>query len=434
MLLPNNIDYNTLIQFSKDGIRIATYAELRSAVTARFKDIYGSDIDLSTSSADGIYVETYCLIINNILQSFQQMYSELDPRTANGVFLEILSSFSNISRKAATYSRASIVVTNNDTVAKAYHSIVFSDQNGNEWIWTSSVSSQTQEGYTVTFEPNVAQTLVVVCSTSGPVRADAGWINQTVEAINFSVSQTANAAIGSYAETDAQLRARRNDSLAAASSTVLEGLVGSLISVTGIDDAMIYNNDTDLDKTAKDGTTVSPHAVYILLRQKSEVDVSDQTIGTIIYNKMTPGIHTTTTNGTNGVAHTYNYDTGTTFIQTVNWKKCTAVHPLITIVITPQTYFASANNSTATKICTSILNYANKLKLANNLTKFNIQAQVTYADPLFRGLPTYSVNSITITGANSDGDFINQDTYFDYDIATMTVTDNSSTITITLGA
>ena len=79
-----NINWTELIQFTKNGVYVADYQEIRSAICNRFKEIYGQDIDLATTSADGIYVETLSLMINNILQSFKHFYAQLDVRTASG--------------------------------------------------------------------------------------------------------------------------------------------------------------------------------------------------------------------------------------------------------------------------------------------------------------------------------------------------------------
>lgn len=432
MLLNNLIDYRQLIQFTAHGIEVADYNQIRTAVSNRFKEIYGSDIDLSTASADGEYVEMYCLMINNILQSFKGMYTALDPRTAQGMFLDILASFTNVSRKPATRSTVALTITNVGTTDVQYHSIDFIDKNGTIWTWESDVKNTGQAGYNVTFTAGQSYDIIATCSEVGPVRADAGWITQTVESINFTVAQSQNASIGSYKESDTQLRARRNDALAIRGTTVLESLNGALLSLNAIDDVVVYENATQSNVILVDTTTLLPHSVYVCLRQKENIVLSDQMLGTIIFEKLTPGIQTveSTAASTNGESHSYDYDTGTGLEQLVYWKKCKPISPEIKVTITPLAYFASTNNSTATRIATYVADYMNSLGIGKNVNPIDVQIQAMYADPTFRGLNTYIVKSVTINGTNTE--YENPITYYKYSGEVSNIAASGSDLVLTI--
>ena len=55
-----------------------------------------------------------------------------------------------------------------------------------------------------------------------------------------------------------------------------------------------------------------------------------------------------------------------------------------------------------------------------------------YSDPLFRGISTFSISSISIDG--KDADYTLKDTYFDYSSSKVKVEETSfQTITITIG-
>ena len=84
------VDITDFIKITSAGVKIADYVQVRAALIKRYRSIYGSDIDVSTASADGIYITNLALIINNILQSVKTMYSNLDVNTANGVYLDHL--------------------------------------------------------------------------------------------------------------------------------------------------------------------------------------------------------------------------------------------------------------------------------------------------------------------------------------------------------
>lgn len=430
MLKNKNIDYSEIIQFTNSGIAVADYPLIRSSLVEKFKEIYGSDIDLSTGSADGIYIETLSLLINNICQAFKQFYSSLDIQTASGKSLELLCSLSNVSRKPATYSTASINVTLNDTETTfTTNSISFLDKNGNEWKYESANNP-------LTFEPGITQTIIVTCTQLGPIKAEKGWINKTLDTqVLMSVQQLEDANVGSNEETDNQLRARRNQSLGSTGITVLESLVGSLLSLTGINDVKIYNNDSNEIITTKDNTKINSHEVYVIIRKNNNIEIADSLIGSIIYEKMTPGIMTVsfTGNKTNGINHTYKYrqyilgeEVEPDIIQNVNWKEAVAVKPQIVITIKTKENFASANNSTLNLIANNVITYLNNLQLSTNITPLNISDEAEYADPLFRGRSTFNIDSVTIDGKTTE--FKNLDTFYNYTTISYNKIDNTTYI------
>ena len=417
------INWNQLIQFTKNGIVIANYNDIRSAITRRFKEIYGEDIDLATTSADGIYVETLCLIVSNILQSFKQYYAQLDVRTASGQFLDVLCALSNVYRKSESNSTAQVELTLDENATDNYttNRIDLLDKNGNIWSYNDLTE--------LVFEPCKAQEITVVCEKPGPVRADVGWIDRLVENnVVMSVRQLSAAAIGSYAESDSELRARRNASLGATGSTVLETMVGALYTINGIKDVKIYNNDSTQDIVALDGTKINTHDIYVILRQQPNIIINDSTICSTIYERLTPGIRTTKSNGVNGTAKQFRYLTSiagipadASIVQNVYWKIAKPIKPKITIELKVTTNYASKNNAASNLIAENAINYLNSLPLSTTMLLNDLWNVVYYSDNQFRGQPTFTITSITVDGQvveNNNNVFKLPDTYFDYSIET----------------
>lgn len=141
-------NYLGLVTFNSTGISVVNYNEIRSKLVEQFKLIYGSDIDLSTTSADGIYIETLSLLINNILQTLKAMYSNLDTRTATGQFLDILCALTNVTRKPATKSSVYVNITGLTANAPYLtgNQLELLDKNGN--IWTCSPFTADASGET----------------------------------------------------------------------------------------------------------------------------------------------------------------------------------------------------------------------------------------------------------------------------------------------
>lgn len=415
------MEIRDFIRVTAGGVDIADFVDIRSAIIARYKEIYGSDIDLSTASADGVFVNDLALIINNILQSVKIMYSNLDVRTASGIYLDSLCNLSNVQRKPATRSVASIQVknlsTNEISIPK---SMQFNDQSGMTWSYNGNAVNV-----------GVGQTveISVTCDTAGVVEAPAGWITSTLQSIDMSVTQPKAAILGSDIESDSELRARRTQSSGANGITVLESLVGALLNVSGIEDVKVYNNDSGTAITSNDGSTIDAHSIYTIVRRDSAVTIADETIGTIIYEKLTPGIHScdmlSSAEGGTGKSYVYVGKVLGNSIpqskQTVYWKEATPIAPAITITITPKEYFTTDE---FTVIYSTLSQYLNGLSISENLDKTDILIQTTFADPLFKARPTYSVANVTI-----DENFtVNPDTYYNYTSYEFSKLDNGNYI------
>ena len=432
----SDIDWNRLIQLNENGIYIATYAEIRTAISDKFKQIYGEDIDLSTTSADGVYVESLSLMISNILQSFKHFYSQLDVRTASGPYLDALCSLSNVYRKPATNSNCSVILTLDEGSTEDFktNEIVLADRNGN--LWSCAFDEQ------MVFKPGVPTAVVVTCETAGPVRADKGWIDRVAESnVVMNVEQTQNAIIGSYGESDSELRARRNSSLGATGKTVLETAIGTLYNINGIDDVKIYNNDTGSAITALDGTKVEQHDVYFILKRKKNVSIADSLICSSIYEKLTPGIKTSNpgSNAKYGKMHSFRYIQATTAIDTainqmVYWKEANPIKPKVTIKLTTTNNFGS---DTSEIVGNAAITYLQSKALSSTFYYNDMWNAIMCADPKFRGQFTFMVNSISIeqtdnVSSDKANSFTLPDTYFDYSDAEIKVSTLDNVVTIVI--
>lgn len=430
MLIDENVRYNELVKLTDNGIDIANYVQIRDAFTKRYKEIYGQDIDLSTGSADGQYVEMHSLIINNILETIKQTYASLDANQAQGHFLDIICALSNVTRKNATKSVASIAVKNTgDTDITLASGTQFIDKNGNTW---------TYKGDAITLATGATQynSIVVECDEIGPVSAPGdevsgnGWITTTVESTTIDVKQYSDADMGSYQETDTQLRARRNASLSMGGFTVLESLQGALLSVLGIEDVKIYNNATDIAMTTKiTGQTVNAHSIYVIVRQRSDIAISDKQIGQIIYEKLTPGINTTEATSNN---HSYTIQLTDILSQTVNWRQAQPIGSTDNKIVVELTKNAAFSNSSLTIIAKRLKEYLNNLAIGEDVYTALLFSEITNADPLFRGQPTYVCGNITIHIDNADytTSYTNSDKYFNFTGSYSIYAETDTTITI----
>lgn len=426
---------NNLINIDSSGMNVPTFVELRSMLISRYKQIYGSDIDLSTGTADGEYVQELSLILNNILQSMKILYGNLDVNNATGEHLEALCALSNVTRKGATNSVASIIFTNtsNNPITLLSAEIMLQDNAGIIWNYNGNENS-------VTIPANGSITIPVVCSISGSINAPAGWINKLITNINVVIEQRTAAIVGSDTESDSQLRARRNQQNSPVGITVLEALSAALLDVSGIKDVKIYNANS-AQISAKDGTTVHLHDIYVILRKVDDALNITDIVGQTIYNKLTPGITTTTTSDadygvskTKAIIPTLLGATISSYTETVYWKECKSITPKFTVE-----YDEIPNRgydiNTGEIIYETIREYLNESVIGTDFNADDILAEVIMSDPKLKGLST--IRNIVVTppsGMTPAGNDTNPDTFYDYPIFDSSYEDvSSNTHTLTFG-
>ena len=66
MLQNYDVDIQNFIKFTSSGVEVASFVQIRDALINKYKDVYGNDIDLSTGTADGVFINNMALMINNI--------------------------------------------------------------------------------------------------------------------------------------------------------------------------------------------------------------------------------------------------------------------------------------------------------------------------------------------------------------------------------
>ena len=441
MLFKSEVDFADLIRISSGGLSILSYPQIVDMLKTRYKEVYGSDINLAPETADGVWIHDIALLINNILQANQMLYRNLDVDSASGVYLENLCKLSNVYRKQATSSQARVQIINNGNTPITMNGVSCLDVNG--LIWDSLQSFTLQPyGTTSGSEPNVVQEdrieVVVVCRQSGSIKAPIGTIKQVVNIdadYLLSVVQLENADVGSDVETDAELKARRNDSSSPIGMTTIDSLVGAILNIAGIRDCIIVNNYTNstlgdgtggtIEYKGFDGTQILPHSIYVVVRCNGVVD--NQVIGDTIYQKLTAGVRTIQADAHveqgegKSIVHYPQYygQSDSQFNTTIYWKQASAIAPQIELTISEYAGFNKANIETYGQ---DVISYLNGLELNSDLDADEIKMQLLGADTGYKGRPTFAITNVNIAS------YTNKLSYYNYTSASFNPTNHKLTI------
>lgn len=425
------INFENLISFGVNGLTVANAQQVRQSLMDMYRSIYGQDIDLDDATADGQFTTEMAFILTKMLQALGYLNSNLKPSSASGQFLDTICSFNNIKRRSESNSTAKLLVKNTSgenpfagIPSGNSHKLVFSDINGHTWVW-EEVPYQTGNTYHYDhpFDTLDAQSIIeVTCEDAGPVNAlkndtiisgssftpngdnNRGDINKclTAPAI-LECWEITDAILGNYTETDEELRDRRMRESYGNGVSILEGLKSDLYQTGYIRDVYIVNNNKDTPKPLSDGTTVSAHNIYVIIRyipvDESDIDeiVDNSEVGTIIYNDLTPGVSTTEFDGDAGKEVEINIIGNIN--QLIYWKQASPIIPLFTINFIYNKDFVKENFEDF--IYDAINNYINDIPLGDDLHFADILTALNSVDNTANGKICFMATGGTFNGNQS---------------------------------
>lgn len=227
-------------QITAAGCIRPTYPDVLAYVQASYRAIYGTDIVLDAATQDGQFMALLAAGIHDANGETLAAYNAYSPSTAQGAGLSSVVKINGIRRMSATFSTCDFL-----NVGQAGITVtagVITDPAGNQWALPD---------FTI---PDAGQiTVTGTCVTLGAVALAPGAVDTangkgsiaTVQRGWQSVTNPAAAAVGAPVESDSALRQRQSVSTAIPSQSLLEGLYGTLLAVTGVVRCRPYENDTD---------------------------------------------------------------------------------------------------------------------------------------------------------------------------------------------
>ncbi len=252
------------------GISAPDYQTILNTLTGYFQQIYGDDVYLESDSKDGQMLAIYALGIHDANNSAIAVYNSFSPATAQGRGLASNVKINGIAVTPASRSTADVRIVGQ--VGTLITNGTVRDSNGISWSLPASVVIGIDGTVTVT----------ATCQIDGAVVAPAGSITEIGTPTRGwqSVTNPAAATAGRKVETDAELRQRQAKSVAIPSLTVLDGIMGAVATLDGVERYRGYENDTSVE----DANGLPPHSISLVVAGGDAAAIA-KTIAT----KKTPG-------------------------------------------------------------------------------------------------------------------------------------------------
>ncbi|CAI2418054.1 Uncharacterized homolog of phage Mu protein gp47 [Serratia liquefaciens] len=252
------------------GISAPDYQTILTTLTGYFQQIYGDDVYLEPDSKDGQMLAIYALGIHDANNTAIAVYNSFSPATAQGRGLASNVKINGIAVTPASRSMADVRIVGQVGVSITNGTV--RDSNGITWSLPSNVVIGIDGTVTVT----------ATCQIDGAVVAPAGTITEIGTPTRGwqSVTNPAAATAGHKVETDAELRQRQAKSVAIPSLTVLDGIMGAVATLDGVERYRGYENDTSVE----DANGLPPHSISLVVAGGDAAAIT-KTIAT----KKTPG-------------------------------------------------------------------------------------------------------------------------------------------------
>jgi uncharacterized phage protein gp47/JayE len=260
------------------GLHTETLQEIIDDITAKLQAIYGADINIEPNSPDGQMINIFSQAKIDLLDAIVSTYNSFSPEVAIGTVLDQRCAINGIVRNGATYTRTNItivtdrVLTLNGLDTAPNNAFTVKDSSGNLFYLLEtaalSVGSNIKE-----FRAAIAGKIETTIATI----TEIATITLGVISVNNPDSATYT---GVNEETDAELRIRRQASVSVQSEGFLIGLTGSLKNITGVIDAEVYENTTDVT----DINGILPHSMWAIVDGGENTDIAD-----VIYLKRNAG-------------------------------------------------------------------------------------------------------------------------------------------------
>lgn len=262
------------------GLITATQPELLSQYTTLFQRIYGSDIDVSSSSPDGQLINEFIQSVLDVEDLLTQINNMFDPDNAIGVILDQRVAINGIQRQAGTFTITNITIVTSQSVnlygidQSIQPIYTVSDSAGNLWELVTTQLGVLAGTHVFAFQAANPGALLTVPNT---ITVQVTIVLGVVSVNNPTTYTT----LGLNEESDANLKLRRQKSVSLASQGYRAGLLAALLNINGVTSAFIYENDT----SATDLDGVPGHSIWVIVSGSA----SNTAIAMAIYQKRNAG-------------------------------------------------------------------------------------------------------------------------------------------------
>lgn len=258
---------------SSEGFKRKRLDQLLEELNSEVKSIFGDNFNVSPESPDGQINGTISESNANLWEIAEESYNAFNPSAATGVTLSNLVQLNGITRLPATPSRVQLSLTGTAGTIIPIGSLVS----------TNDTSDQFSTEVQITLDGAGNGSVFANAVEDGPISGLSGTVTEIDTPITgwSSVTNSADAQLGTNEETDVELRARRERSVARDAQAIIDAIFAAVANVPGVTQTVVLENDTD----SVDANGLPPHSFQVIVVGGVDEDIAD-----VIWLKKPAGI------------------------------------------------------------------------------------------------------------------------------------------------
>lgn len=262
------------ITWGPTGPVAPTGPEVLAGVQSDYNVAFTVTFDFNLNTPQGQLTSSTAAFINNENQFWQWLVTQVDPAYATGRMQDAIARIYFLERDPAESTVVQGTCVGGDGVVIPVGALARA-ADGNIYVCT-------QAG-TIPSIGNI--TLAFACTVVGPITCPSGALNEIYQAIPGwdSITNADDGVLGTLTESRADFEARRAASVALNSRGSVQAVQGAVLSVAGVLDAYVTENDLDTPATIN-GATLAAHSLYVAV-----VGGAAQDVGQAIWSKKAPG-------------------------------------------------------------------------------------------------------------------------------------------------
>ena len=274
------------------GFTIPTVDDLLTRITTEQRAAIAADLDEGAEELLGQINGVMALKLREVWEAALAVYESLDPRVASGAALRARCALVGVEPRAATQGTVTLTLT-----IAAHRTVPAGSQvsapGQPDVLWTTTADAVNGTG------GSASVTVEAQCATAGRIVAPSGTLTVIATPVSgwSSVTNAADATPGRDADSDVELRARREAELQADGLTTDGSIRAALGAVANVRRVLVVANNGDSYIGLQ-----PPHSVECVVQGGADADVASAIFGTVARGVATYGGTSTSVLDAAGVA------------------------------------------------------------------------------------------------------------------------------------
>lgn len=257
-------DYNYI---NSTGVIIPDTATVKAEVEAEYKEVYGADFIVDSSTEQGRQIDAEVTSRMSVLRNNAKLANQINPNLAEDAFLDAIYALANGERDGETFSTTVCTIGGVTGTIIQPSSGVAIDANGNEWVISSPVMIPASGSVDSTFKAVV----------SGPISALAGEIN-TMKSGGVlgweTITNVSSSTVGSNAQNDVATRRKRKIELGGNAINNTLAIITAISKVDNVN-SLTFRENNESEVKVIDEVSMRPNSTYVCVDGGGESDIAN---------------------------------------------------------------------------------------------------------------------------------------------------------------